>query len=98
MDSNRRNFLKFSALAATLAACNRSKEATEIVKTATKATIKPIVISTWKFGVEANAEAWKILSEKGRALDAVEAGVKIPEADPKNEALVMAEDQTEMDE
>jgi N4-(beta-N-acetylglucosaminyl)-L-asparaginase len=87
MDSNRRNFLKFSALAATLAACNRSKEATEIVKTATKATIKPIVISTWKFGVEANAEAWKILSEKGRALDAVEAGVKIPEADSKERSV-----------
>ncbi|HTS44223.1 MAG TPA: N(4)-(beta-N-acetylglucosaminyl)-L-asparaginase [Puia sp.] len=42
----------------------------------------PIVISTWDFGKDANAEAWKILSTGGRALDAVEAGVKVPEADP----------------
>lgn len=45
---------------------------------------KPIVISTWDFGVKANAEAWKILSSKGRALDAVEAGVRIIESDPTN--------------
>jgi N4-(beta-N-acetylglucosaminyl)-L-asparaginase len=43
---------------------------------------KPIVISTWAPNVKANAEAWKILGKKGRALDAVEAGVQIPEADP----------------
>ncbi|MFT3825297.1 MAG: N(4)-(beta-N-acetylglucosaminyl)-L-asparaginase [Chitinophagaceae bacterium] len=48
----------------------------------TPATTDPIVISTWDFGKAANAEAWKILSNKGRALDAVEAGVRIPEADP----------------
>ncbi len=43
---------------------------------------KPIVISTWDFGKTANSEAWKTLSSGGRSLDAVEAGVKIPEADP----------------
>lgn len=43
---------------------------------------KPIVISTWAPNVKANAEAWTILGKGGRALDAVEAGVKIPEADP----------------
>lgn len=48
---------------------------------------KPIVISTWDFGKEANAEAWKILQNGGRALDAVEAGVKIPEADPQNKTI-----------
>ena len=44
---------------------------------------KPLVLSTWNFGVAANEAAWKILSSGGRALDAVEAGVKVPEADPK---------------
>ena len=44
---------------------------------------KPLVVSTWNFGVGANAEAWKILGGGGRALDAVEAGVQIPEGDPK---------------
>ncbi|MEI2419991.1 hypothetical protein V6O07_06935, partial [Arthrospira platensis SPKY2] len=41
----------------------------------------PRVISTWNFGVQANAAAWEILKSGGTALDAVEAGVRIPEAD-----------------
>lgn len=36
----------------------------------------PIVISTWDSGMAVNAAAWKVLSTKGRALDAVEAGAK----------------------
>ncbi|WP_394842462.1 N(4)-(beta-N-acetylglucosaminyl)-L-asparaginase [Pendulispora brunnea] len=43
---------------------------------------KPIVLSTWNFGQPANEAAWKVLSTGGRALDAVEAGVRVPEADP----------------
>jgi N4-(beta-N-acetylglucosaminyl)-L-asparaginase len=43
---------------------------------------KPVVISTWDFGKAANTEAWRILNAGGRALDAVEAGVKVPEGDP----------------
>lgn len=37
-------------------------------------TIKPIVVSTWDSGMPVNAAAWEILSAKGTALDAVEAG------------------------
>ena len=48
---------------------------------------KPIVISTWDFGKAANAEAWKILSKNGRALDAIEAGAKVPEADESNKTV-----------
>jgi N4-(beta-N-acetylglucosaminyl)-L-asparaginase len=44
----------------------------------------PLVISTWNFGIVANRPAWQIIAGGGRALDAVEAGVKIPEADPDN--------------
>lgn len=40
----------------------------------------PIVISTWDAGLEANKAAWKILGSGGRALDAVEEGVKVTEA------------------
>ncbi|MDQ6814488.1 MAG: N(4)-(beta-N-acetylglucosaminyl)-L-asparaginase [Bacteroidota bacterium] len=40
---------------------------------------RPIVISTWKEGLAANQAAWKILSDKGSALDAVEAGVMVTE-------------------
>lgn len=45
---------------------------------------RPIVIATWDFGVAANQAAWKVLKNGGRALDAVEAGVRVPEADLKN--------------
>lgn len=45
---------------------------------------RPIVISTWDFGVAANQEAWKILSKKGSALDAVEKGARLTEADLSN--------------
>ncbi len=44
----------------------------------------PVVISTWDFGVAANQAAWAILKAGGRALDAVEAGVRVPEADLSN--------------
>ncbi|MBV9986523.1 MAG: N(4)-(beta-N-acetylglucosaminyl)-L-asparaginase [Chitinophagaceae bacterium] len=41
---------------------------------------KPIVISTWDAGIEANKAAWKVLRAGGRALDAVEQGVMVTEA------------------
>ncbi|HZY78230.1 MAG TPA: N(4)-(beta-N-acetylglucosaminyl)-L-asparaginase [Cyclobacteriaceae bacterium] len=46
----------------------------------------PIVISTWP-NVEANKAAWSVLSKNGRALDAVEAGARIPEANPKETSV-----------
>jgi N4-(beta-N-acetylglucosaminyl)-L-asparaginase len=48
---------------------------------------KPLVISTWAPNVKANEAAWKILGNGGRALDAVEAGVQIPEADPADQSV-----------
>lgn len=45
------------------------------------------VVSTWDFGVPANQAAWAVLSRGGRPLDAVEAGVMIPEADLKNHSV-----------
>jgi N4-(beta-N-acetylglucosaminyl)-L-asparaginase len=47
----------------------------------------PIVLSTWDAGSKANEEAWKILDQNGRALDAVEAGVKIIESDPNERGV-----------
>lgn len=41
---------------------------------------KPIVLSTWDTGIDANKAAWAILRNGGRALDAVEAGVMVTEA------------------
>lgn len=48
---------------------------------------KPLVISTWDHGLVANAEAWKVLSNGGRALDAVENGVMIVESDPSQTSV-----------
>jgi len=41
---------------------------------------KPVVISTWDAGLQANKAAWEILSQKGKAIDAVEKGVMVTEA------------------
>lgn len=84
--NSRRKFLKLSALSASLIAFNKTK-ARQIMEHSAIETIAPIVLSTWSFGIAANAEAWKILTSKGRALDAVEAGVKIPEGDPNERSV-----------
>jgi N4-(beta-N-acetylglucosaminyl)-L-asparaginase len=47
----------------------------------------PIVVSTWNFGMQANDAAWNILGNGGHALDAIIAGVAVPEADPKNTSV-----------
>jgi N4-(beta-N-acetylglucosaminyl)-L-asparaginase len=65
---NRRKFLHLSALTAPLLAAKKT------FANGFDGTIKPIVISTWDSGMPVNAAAWKILSAKGTALDAVEAG------------------------
>ena len=41
---------------------------------------KPVVISTWDVGLQANKAAWEILKTKGKAIDAVEKGVMVTEA------------------
>lgn len=41
---------------------------------------KPVVISTWDAGIQANKAAWEVLSKKGKAIDAVEKGVMVTEA------------------
>ena len=82
---SRRKFFKVSAAGVSLAAISSSSVAKAIVSSPPPGF--PIVISTWDFGVAANKEAWKTLESGGRALDAVEAGVKIPEADLNNHTV-----------
>jgi N4-(beta-N-acetylglucosaminyl)-L-asparaginase len=78
--TSRRKFIQLGALAS-LASFTKAwgKPAAKVSK--------PVVISTWNFGVGANVEAWKILSTDGRALDAVEAGARVPEGDPKESSV-----------
>ncbi|OJW82967.1 MAG: glycosylasparaginase [Bacteroidetes bacterium 46-16] len=81
--SDRRKFLKFSMLGAAATFVGKNALASpdhdhyyETVRD------EPVVVSTWNFGMEANAAAWEILKDGGHALDAVEAGVKVPEGNP----------------
>ena len=71
---NRRNFLHSSLLGSVGLLLGKKSGAMAPV------TGHPIVISTWDTGLEANKGAWEILSRNGRALDAVEAGVKVTES------------------
>lgn len=47
----------------------------------------PLVISTWAPNVKANAVAWAALKKGARAVDAVEQGVMVPEADPEDTSV-----------
>lgn len=76
--STRRKFLQSSAFSSVAVLFSKKLWASEVPYQAV--TGKPVVISTWDAGIAANKGAWEILGKGGRALDAVEAGVKITEA------------------
>jgi N4-(beta-N-acetylglucosaminyl)-L-asparaginase len=81
MSLSRRGLIGASAIGAgLLSSAARATEGTTTLS-------KPCVISTWDFGVVANQAAWAVLSKGGRALDAVEAGARIPEQDLKNHSV-----------
>jgi len=91
---NRRNFLHSSLLGATgllfgkRSSAHGVEEARGVEEVGvlgrggpqSNITGHPIVIATWDTAVAANKGAWEVLSRNGRALDAVEAGVKVTEA------------------
>ena len=85
---SRRKFLKKSAVASLALAVNPldllAKNQPENNNTIIN---KPIVLSTWNFGLKANEEAWTILGKGGRALDAVEKGVRLVENDPEERSV-----------
>ncbi len=86
--SDRRKFLSLSLLgSAGLLLGNRIWAKNNSDKKVITSKPQPIVISTWEFGKEANAAAWEVLGKGGKALDAVEQGVKVPEADPGNQSV-----------
>jgi N4-(beta-N-acetylglucosaminyl)-L-asparaginase len=85
--ANRRDFIKTAAIGSVAMALNSFKSNEDEIPFSDGKVNKPIVISTWNFGVKANGSAWKILKNNGRALDAVEAGVKIPEGDPTERSV-----------
>ena len=87
----RRKFLQLLGLGTTgsflnIGCADQNKPST-IVSQSEKAPIKPIIVSTWNHGLNANKAAWKVLQEGGTALDAVEMGVRDSESDPENSSV-----------
>jgi len=81
--SNRRNFIKKTSigvagtfLSSKVSSTNFSK------KNQNSMTGLPIIISTWKHGYAANEKAYELIKNGKSAIDAVEQGVKVTEADP----------------
>lgn len=83
----RRTFFKLGAFGAILGMTKPAKAGSLLQQIADFQSFRPIVISTWSHGVPANESAWKVISEKGRALDAVEEGVRTTEADEGNRSV-----------
>ncbi len=84
MDTRRRFIKKMTALSALALAqesCTSVKAAQVPIKN------KGFVISTWDFGKAANEAAMTVIERGGRAVEAVEKGVHVPEADPTNQTV-----------
>lgn len=82
----RRTFFKLG-LAGVLIGVTKPAKAIHLLENDIEEPKGPIVISTWVHGMEANAGAWEVLGKNGAALDAVEAGVKVTEADLTNRSV-----------
>lgn len=83
----RRSFIKLGLATGALSMVNPLKGTELLENTYESQANGPIVLSTWIHGLEANRAAWKVLSEGGRAIDAVEKGVKVTEADITNRSV-----------
>lgn len=85
--SNRRKFIKNAALGSmglTTAYSFANDISSEEKRKNSESIIdrKPLIISTWNHGLPANEMAWKFLKDGKSGIDAIEAGVRIPEGDP----------------
>src|SRR5690606_16898786 len=81
---DRRTFIKAGTIGASVFSISSLAAAYGDGQRTIAAVNKPIAISTWAFGVAANQAAWSIMNAGGPALDAVEAGVRVPEHDLNN--------------
>lgn len=79
----RRRFLSLTLFGSLSAFFPRSLQAKER-PVRPDSTPGPVLLSTWKFGLKANQKGLEVLANGGTALDAVEQGVRVIEADPQN--------------
>lgn len=85
---NRRQFIQQSSIGTIVAvsassqlACAQAPASEE-----TKSAIIPTAIATWT-NLPATEAAWEVIQNGGRALDAVEQGVRVVEADPNDQSV-----------
>jgi len=83
----RRSFFKAGLGLGAIAILQPVKGATVLASSFEGVAAGPIVLSTWIHGLEANRAAWEVLAKGGKALDAVEKGVRITEADLANRSV-----------
>lgn len=83
----RRSFFKTSFGIGAVALLEPVKGATLLSSSFEGTYTGPIVVSTWIHGLEANRAAWEVLAKGGKALDAVEMGVRVTESDLSNRSV-----------
>ena len=79
----RRDFIKSSAISLVAS----SSILTQCDNPIKKVKNDPIVLSTWDHGIPANNAAISIINKNGSSLEAVEAGVRVTEADPLSQSV-----------
>ncbi len=78
MEFTRRTALKATLGAAALAQLSQAGQKPSLLA-------KPLVVATWPFGIDACKKSLEVLGEPNRtAMDAVEAGIRVTEADVSN--------------
>ena len=89
----RRNFIKNASLTGVglavggaIASCADNKTNESITNSSTTDSSLPLVIATWNVK-NATAKAWEVLQAGGSALDAVEQGCKVEEADATGQSV-----------
>lgn len=85
---SRRKFLSNSALGTLSVALGKSCEGIHAEDTNTKSEeFTPKVVATWNPNIKATAQAWRLIGQGGKAIDAVEQGVRVAEADPEDQSV-----------
>jgi N4-(beta-N-acetylglucosaminyl)-L-asparaginase len=84
--SSRKEFILQSALAAGAGLLSVDAKSENKSSKIMAADNTPMIIATWK-NLEATEAGWQTIQKGGSALDAVEAGARVPEADPNNTSV-----------
>ena len=85
--SNRRNFLKKSALFGGGLLISPLVKSEMVIPNLPSKSKETIFLSTWNHGVPANKKAYEVIDSGGSLIDALEKGANISESNPKNTSV-----------